>query len=800
MIPTRLRLGAGGSAVPFLALTFVVASFLATSSAYAEPSIVQRERERRASQALEAQQELERGDKAYEAGNYEEAVGAYATARGLLGPGAQTNALWNAAADRYAQASVERAKQLAKTGRQDEAHRLLDSVLAADVAPGHAGATQLKGQIDDPIRYNPGLTPEHVENVDKVRRLLYEAEGFKDLGRYGQSQAFYEDVLRIDPYNTAARRGLEVLGGLKSDYYDSARDQAKAAMMAEVGEAWEVKPIPVEDLSFLAEEFGTTDVGRAAEEKLRSIMVPAVDLDQVTLSEAVEFLRQMSIAYDLAEIDQDRKGISFVVDMGTGESELAKAIMRKRFSLKLQRVPLGKILDYINDATGTKSRIDAHAVIIRPEGAISNDMMTRSFRVPPDLLSREALGGDGGGGDDPFAEAAPAKGLLPKRLSPKEFLKKHGASFPEGASASLTRGVLRVTNTRLNLDYVEQIVAGIVEDEPVVVVVETRFINVSQNYLEEKGYDWMTTGGRVGGDIYYGGGTPGNGTEIGDFGVDGSRSLTSGLRSGAGTSEEDSLTTLLRSGVSNGGALLNGNLRAPGIVSLVGVYDDTTIGVMLRGLSQGGADDETVKKTIVTRSGQKALIQSVREMIVPTEYEPPELPNSVGVETLGGGDGGVDVGVGTFFPVTPATPTAFETVNVGCELEVEPLVGPNRQLVELALAPTIKRFEGFINYGSPIFGGVGLSVAITENRIEMPVFSVIRADSNLTIADGQTVVMGGLLEDKSFKYEDKVPLLGDVPVVGQFFRSESETHDKNAMVIFVKVSLLDPSGRPYRDR
>ena len=789
MIPTRLRLGTGGSAVQFLTLTFVVASFLATIAAYAEPSILQRERDRRASEALDAQQELVRGDKAYKAGDYEEAVEAYATARGFLGAAAPTNALWKAAGERYAQASVERARQLAKTGRQDEAHALLDSVLSPDVFPGHAGATQMKGQIDDPIRYNPGLTPKHVENVDKVRRLLYEAESFKDLGRYGQSQAFYEDVLNIDPYNTAARRGMEELHRLKAGHYDSAKDQVRAEMLAEVGAAWEVKPILLDDRAFLEGEFGISAVGRATDEKLRSIVMPFVELDQVTLAEAVEFLRQMSITHDVGELDEERKGISFVVDMGTGESEVAKSIMSMRFDLKLKGVPLGKVLDYINAATGTKSRIDEHAVIIRPKGAISNDMVTRTFRVPADLLSREALGGgNGAGADDPFADAAPAnKGLLPKRLSPEEFLKQHGVSFPEGASASLHRGFLRVTNTGINLDYVEQIVSGIFEEEPVAVVIEARIISVSQNYLEEIGYDWITTGGRVGGDIYYDGGTPGNGTSVNDFGVPGSNAMTSGLRSGGLTGANNTIDTLLKTGTTQQTA---GNVRAPGIIKLVGVFDDTTIGVMLRGLSQKDATDAVTKKTVVTRSGQKAFIESVREMIVPTEYEAAEPANTGAANS----------------PVTSATPVAFRTVKVGCQLEVEPLVGPNRKIVELAIKPTLRRFEGFINYGSPINApavnalGAGEALLVGLNAIEMPIFSVISSNSNLTIGDGQTVVMGGMLEDKSFKYEDKVPIFGDLPWFGRFFRSESETHDENAMVIMVTVNLLDPSGRPYRDR
>jgi general secretion pathway protein D len=819
-IPTRLRLGSGIFAVPFLVLSLLAALYMAASPAHGDTSTLERERERRSAQALEAQQELLRGDRAYEAGNYEEAVAAYAAARGLLGPAAPTNALWKASTERYAQASVEQARHLAKTGSREEAHALLDTVLKADVAPGYSGATQLKAQIDDPLHYNPALTPEHVIDVDKVRRLLYEAEGFASLGRYGQSLAFYEEVLRHDPTNTAARRGMEAVHQQVALYSDAASDETRATMLAAVDEAWEIKVNPNDFEANLNPDLegGMGPGGRSAEEKLRSIIVPQVELEGVNLSEAIEYLRQVSASLDLITLDPEQRGVSFVVDLGTGESDVAKRISTTRFDLKLHNVPIGKILKYINEATGTTTRVDEYAVTIRAVGVTDTDLVTRSFRVPPDFLSREAIG-EQAADDDPFApEKGGNQGLLPQRLSPKEFLKSKGVSFPEGASASLNArtSTLQVTNTRMNVDFVEQVVAAITEKEPVVVVVEVRIINTSQELLEELGYDWITSGGHLNGGLYPNGGTPGNGTAIADFTAPGFDGVTSGLRSGEATSSDDTVDTLIKSGFANND---QEGARAPGIISLVGAWDSGTVGVMLRGLDQHKGIDQMFKKTVVTRSGQKAVIESVIEMIVPTEYEPPQV-------SIASGGAAVDLITGeaaaasTTF-ATPSTPTAFETRKLGCMLEVEPLVGPNRQYVELSLQPTVRRFDGFIDYGTPInggnssfginFGGIGVPGVptfnrssnfgeLTANSILMPVFSVIRSNSNLTIADGETVVMGGLLEDHHLKYEDKVPILGDLPLVGRFFRSESESSDRNALVIMVTVRLVDPSGHPYRGR
>ena len=820
-VPSSLVLA--GRRVPLLCQgVFLAAVFgLSVMSVTGEPSILARERARRAAATEEAWGELRRGDVAYEAQQYEDAVAAYATARGLLSDSAQTGELRSAATLRFAQASVERARQLAKGGRRDDADELLDVVLAPDVLPTYAPARQLKEQIFDPIHYNPALTVETVRDVDKVRRLLYEGEGFGSLGQYDRALEVYEEVLRIDPTNHAARRAMEAIHGRRSDFFDAARDATRANMLAQTDAAWET-PVPPVDFGVGpgVGPIGEENIGgRTAGEKLRSMIVPRVDLTSASLSEAVDFLRQQSINLDTMELDESRRGISFVIDLGTGESPLARRIESTRFNLQLSNLPLGEVLDYITSATKTRVRIDEHAVIILPLGAVTDEMISRRWRVPPDFLSRESI--DPEGGDNPFDEK-PTRGLLGAKLTAKEFLKKQGVSFPEGASAGFTSfdSTLSVRNTRPNVDFVEQIVDAIMGEEPVAVKIEVRFVNIAQDQLTELGFDWLTSGAQLNGGMFLGGGTVGSGTPILDFGR-GLDPVTSGNRSGVAAENNSTIDALIRAGNRSSGGPDQSNVRAPGILSMAGVWNDEVIAVLMRGMDRAKGVDWAIKKSVLTRSGQTAMIHSVREIIYPTEYEPPELPNSVG------GGGFVDLttgeaqGGGGTYPVTPATPTAFEKRNVGCTLEVEPLVGPNRRYVEVALKPEVVTFDGFIDYGSPIGGGSAppaINLAgvgnpnvpvftttptagqITQNSILMPVFSVTRSNTNLTILDGSTIVLGGMLNESHFKYEDKVPILGNIPFIGRFFTTEAESGTKNVLLIFVKVELLDPAGHRYRDR
>jgi general secretion pathway protein D len=166
------------------------------------------------------------------------------------------------------------------------------------------------------------------------------------------------------------------------------------------------------------------------------------------------------------------------------------------------------------------------------------------------------------------------------------------------------------------------------------------------------------------------------------------------------------------------------------------------------------------------------------------------------------------LGVGSnsgIFPVTPATPTSFETRNTGVTLEIEPTIDSNNFVIDLRFAPDIVEFEGFVNYGSPIqspatdFLGNPTTVTITENRIEMPVFSSRRVTTALTIYDGYTVAVGGLMREDVQTVEDKVPVFGDLPIIGRLFQSKAENRIKSNLIIFVTAQIIDATGRPIRD-
>ncbi len=156
---------------------------------------------------------------------------------------------------------------------------------------------------------------------------------------------------------------------------------------------------------------------------------------------------------------------------------------------------------------------------------------------------------------------------------------------------------------------------------------------------------------------------------------------------------------------------------------------------------------------------------------------------------------------------TPSNPTTFETRDLGVTLEVEPQVGADNYTIELNLSPEVVEFDGFVNYGSQIYGGVydplknplGVTpTVISANVINQPIFSIRKVTTSVSIWDGQTVALGGLIREDVQKTQDKVPIIGDIPLAGRLFRSDSQQKIKRNLIIFVTARLMDAEGRPVR--
>lgn len=767
--------------------------------------IADREINRRMQRVHEAQDAMTKGDKHYAEGDFEQALNEYRTALDLLPEAPATQLLRDAATARYCDAAVGLARERANGGRYDDARILLKDALSRN--PEHIAAKTLFKQLDDPDRFNPALSPEHVKNVAEVNRNLQMAASYEELGDHDNSLKNYQDVLRVDKYNNAARQGMERVEQEKARYYSSARDHTRIKMLNEVSKGWE-EQVPVKLLaSEMSNISNTANSGRYLMEKMNRIVFPFVQFTGNSVEECIEVLRIKSKDLDTMERDPAKRGVNIILRSGAAPSTAS-------ISFELHDAPMAEILRYITELAGMKFKVEPYAVLVVPLADTTSEQFTRTFKVPPDFLTGGA--GDGGAAPaaptavpDPFAPK-PAGGAatssLPTRGTASAILAANGISFPEGSSATFIAATsqLIVKNTQPNIDAVEAFVDSLLKKVPQMISISAKFVEVSQKNSDELGFDWLIGAFNLGAPGVFGaGGTtgtsqnglintsdypfvfPGSQTPVGQF------PLTSGVRSGSAAITPNSVDGQI-SGVGNQVVQ-----KAPGIFSITGVFTDPQFQVVIRALSQKKGVDLMSSPSVTTRSGQRASVEVIREFIYPTEFSPPQLPASTSST--------VNV-TGTTTPVVvaPTTPSAFTMRPVGVKMEVEPVIGPDGYTIDLNLAPEVTEFDGFVNYGSPIntvsqdLLGVTRTVTLSENRIQQPIFSLRKVQTAVTVWDGQTVAMGGLIREDVQDVQDKVPILGDLPLVGRLFQTKAQDHIKRNLIVFVTAKLIDPSGQPVR--
>lgn len=172
--------------------------------------------------------------------------------------------------------------------------------------------------------------------------------------------------------------------------------------------------------------------------KLRTIVIPTVDFEDVTLEEAIDFLRKRSIELDTTELDPARKGLNIVVRAPSGKPEPAtgkegnEPASPRIKSLHLRNVPLAEALRYVCEATRFRYKVDDYAITLLDPKA-PEDLLNRTFHVPASFGS--------------------------SLVTIQDLLKMCGVNFPEGASATLIpSGTLVVRNIPSEIDKIEMLI------------------------------------------------------------------------------------------------------------------------------------------------------------------------------------------------------------------------------------------------------------------------------------------------------------------------------------------------------
>ncbi len=727
-------------------------------------------------------------------------LGAYADATSLLNNAAASLDLNTATAETIADLQAAKAdvlyteaETLADAGEYKQAEKRLADYVAAGGKASKAGSLgdKLDQAIRDPYAVDiNSVSPEYVASNEIVRDLLTKGRAQFLNGDYDGAAATFKEIEARDANNAEAKlfstRIAERLGKIHNQNLYKTREQ----MLTEVDQQWE-RPKVFDIATREAQVSGVS--GRIAE-KMNNIIVPSVNFTNVPLSRVVETLSDLSVEYDA-----QKEGVNIVLLTNADQGNPS-------VNIKLRKLSLDRILSFVTQQVNYSYDVGEDAVTVAPSGDVPGGIasITEFFPISRATIIRlTGISDEGGlssGPVDPFAAPVASGGGSSssdeKSEALKAFFQRAGVNFEvPGASLAFDGEQIIVTQSRRNLERMRTILRNYNEVKQV--EIEAKFLEVAQNDLEEFGFDWNLAK---------------NGQSVAQFSP---RSLEDAF-----SVDSDLSNIIITSAATEATVDTDGNETIPATDGLdkripvnppqppdmldlgVGAVSTfaRTFGLNSNSYSLDFAIEAISRKTgsdlmsapkVTVLSGKRAEIVVGQELRYPESYG--DIESTVSQSSGGGLTGGGSSAIS----ITAGTPEDFVTRNVGVELSVTPNV-ENDDTISLILEPKVTEFEGFVEYGGPSVAIAGDTTVTVPAGFYQPIFSTRQVSTEVTIFDGATVVLGGLTRDEVKYINDKVPVLGDVPMLGKLFRSEGESRQKRNLLIFVTANLVSPGGSPSR--
>lgn len=587
------------------------------------------------------------------------------------------------------------------------------------------------------------------------------------------AQSFFETVLHHDPYNPTAIKWLGRIADKKNGLEAKSYGTTRTRMLENVQAAWNAPKAEGAKLEAANEPHELTageKQSAALRSKLERIRIPAIAFQEADIQQVVLELSSLC-----RKLDPEHKGINMVV-FGTSEVSLP--------SITFSGIDLSMLeaLDIITQMAGMKYEIGPTMIHLTPVNyEAPQQMVSVEFDVMPSVGSKMAT----------RAESQPG-GLLDVR----NFFST--VPFAPGASARYNPEfhVLLIRNVPQHIEKVTALLdrynRKALEERSRQVEIETKFIEVSQGTLDELGFNWTV-------------GTAGENMTSDTWTMPGGQQLfTDTLRTGQGAFSKP-VDPASRATAFNTYAnpmtdpTTGGMIGGAGELLVQKVKGDLKINLLIKALERSAGSDLLSAPKILTKSGEIARIHVGEVHWFPTAY---------------------DVELERYAPPT-LVPLNYAEEKTGVMLEVTPELDPENGTINMKLSPEIRELAGFdeqhVSTIWPEYGDETLDMnsdkpadsalinfftrreesrTVSADRLiaRRPVFKSRKVETTVTIEDGSTIAMGGLIKEQLETFKDSVPILGKIPFLGRLFRSEGERNVKRNLLIFVTANQVDASG------
>ena len=668
--------------------------------------------------------------------------------------------------------------------------------------------------------YNDGFK----EKEKEIKKLIAEAKTLYKAGDYMGAANRAENVFLRDPSNLEACE-IAGLAYRKIFRYGNVRSQVDSGKAVAVSNWQWVEPVfntildtGKKNLSAV-EHVPSSVVGA---EKLDKIIFPTFNFDEFDLPSVIDFLQKRSKEYD-------PDGVGVVI-----ENNLPGGLDQVTVTMSLKNVPLSTILRVLCLKAGEWASVFKDGIkytvsdngrrVTLSSGAALSGMEERTFPIP-DLLVRmvkgegttvgpvdaapvEAApaGGEGeapaeGGGDaaapaTESIEAAPSMSSAGvERSIPEEkwknCFKTWLINFPEGSSVfhDPARAEITVRNTQENLKLIDKVIGEMRAVVDPLVLIEVKAVEISESDYQELGFDWAIANVAIG---------DANGTATGANAILGATSknvqwfLEQGVNTlvGGSLSPTRSLSTPI---------VKNWNIFSSlfGTQNPFGSDVPFTVNLTINAICQNNRTETVSAPKIITNAvpgpgdDNRASVNMGKSYYFPESWDELEVEVE-STETI------------TNVTITPPQPDFGDSTFVGMQFNVKPRLLSDNETLEVQLKVNASSYAVLEGSEEMPEDKWNLHViGIQEGKafdwvypIFQPRFYKRQLDVITHVKDGDTIVVGGMVESQSQSINDKIPFLGDIPLIGRLFQSSSETLKRTNMLIFLSARLMKNDGTP----
>jgi Flp pilus assembly secretin CpaC/tetratricopeptide (TPR) repeat protein len=692
------------------------------------------------------------GIKYYTDGDHQAAIENFEKVLIILRTNPTVDADFNEAKVREALAQTRAAKETAD--REREARRM-EEVKSVEREKMDAERTRIQRQVDDKFR-------QAVE--------LFKRERFKEV------QVVVNEILCLDythckaiQLKEAARRAeldmlkCETIANHRENWLRVLEEvlETRIPQTAHVTypdlEKWRsiVQKGPIE-LSRSTQEISEIDADIT--KRLEGTILKSVDWQDKKLDEAVKFLRNTTgtnIVIERAvdeKVPEAERNLSLQFDSINAASALKLAVE----SLKLRYIVEDGLVKITTPEELRKRKVVQFYEV--------RDLVAKLNSFPSVEINLNPSGaGAGAGSSEPEESSEENRTIESDRLIEMVKTAVDKPSWDEDPTNTIIdkNGTLVVRQTPENQRAIRELLTNLRRTTGLQVAIESRFISVENNFLQDIGVDWRGLGDNSGGV-----GVPGKGTAapFDDFGP--APSLI-GLDNSSGAFYNSGPEGDIRGRVENifGRSLGNvDTLTGTGGFSLQYTYlDDVQLEAILRAVQKYERVNTVTAPKLVVTNTQRANITVINHVAYVKDFDVEIAQAAVIADPI------VDV------------------VKEGVILDVRPTISSDRRFVTLELRPTVATLIRPIRTFTTTLG-VGSAVTF-----EVPELRKQSIKTTVVMPDGSTLLLGGLKFFEEQDFEAGVPILKDIPVVSFLFSRKGKYTSIQDLIVLLKVKILVPN-------